>query len=469
MSIKYKESETLELKKSTSELKEAVISISSILNKNGRGKIIFGIEDNGKVTGQQIGKATLKDISKTISNHIEPKIFPEIKIIKIDGKDCVVVEFSGQENLYSAFGRFYLRAGEEDKKLSVREIERFLARKNGYAYIWGSRISDYPYSDADTSVIRAFIKKGREAGRIEYSFDSVKNVLHKLNLIKDRFLLNAGKALFCKNNRIEVRAAVFATKEKTTFLDIQLFKGTLFELANQCESYVKEHINWRADIVDFKRVETPEVPIKAVREAIINSLCHRDFENPSGNELAIYRDRIEVYNPGQFADDYSPEDFIKGIEKSIPRNPLIADTFYLSKDIEKWGSGLKRISEECKAASVKVKFEKIKSGFVVTFYRPEPQAGNTLKDGTTVEKTHRKVLERVLEKVLEKVLVKVTDNQKKILSQVISDSYITNAALSEKVGISERKIRENIRKLKENNILKRIGPDKGGHWEVVNK
>src|SRR3989338_5388366 len=116
--MKFKETETVELKKSTSELKKAVISISAILNKHGKGTLYFGITDDGKVVGQQIGKSTLKDIAKTIADHIDPKIYPDIKAETINGKDCIVVEFSGHESLYSAFGRFYLRAGDENKKLS---------------------------------------------------------------------------------------------------------------------------------------------------------------------------------------------------------------------------------------------------------------------------------------------------------------------------------------------------------------
>ena len=141
-------------------------------------------------------------------------------------------------------------------------------------------------------------------------------------------------------------------------------------LAARSEAYIKEHMNWRADLSGSQRVEIPEVPVRAVREAIINSLCHRDFENPKSNEVAIYKDRIEIFNPGLFPGGYSPEDFIKGSEPSIPRNPLIAETLFRSEDIEKWGSGLKRISQECRAAGVKVCFKRIKSGFTVVFFRP---------------------------------------------------------------------------------------------------
>jgi len=371
--MKLAESEIVELKISTSELKEAVVSLAAMLNKHSKATIYFGIDDTGAVLGQQIGKSTIRDISKAISDWIEPKAFPDIQIKKIQGKNCIVVNVSGHDAVYSARGRYYLRIGEEDKKLSVNELKRLVEKKSNYIYSWGFEASKSSVSKADIPTIKDFVAKGRKAGRIEYGYDSAHNVLNKLHLVKSKRLLNAGRALFCKDNRVEVRAAVFATDEKTTFLDIQSFKGTLFDLIAQCETYVKEHINWRAKIVDFKRIETPEVPVAAIREAIVNSLCHRDFNNPSGNELAIYRNRIEIYNPGQFPYDHSPEEFIKGTEKSIPRNPLIADTFYYAKDIERWGSGFKRIVDECKAVGVKVTFENIKTGFVVTFYRPKAE------------------------------------------------------------------------------------------------
>lgn len=67
--MNFIESETLELKKSTSELKEAVVSISAMLNKHGRGEVYFGIQDDGVVVGQQLGKNTARDISRAIASH----------------------------------------------------------------------------------------------------------------------------------------------------------------------------------------------------------------------------------------------------------------------------------------------------------------------------------------------------------------------------------------------------------------
>ena len=158
----------------------------------------------------------------------------------------------------------------------------------------------------------------------------------------------------------------------------------------------------------------------------------------------LQKDRIEIYNPGRFPAEVHPEDFFKGSGRSILRNPLIAETMYKSRDIEKWASGLKRIHEECEANHVRVEFQQIPMGSVVVFHRPKWEEGEGL----------------------ERVPEKVTQNQRKILDLISQNQYITGAELSRAIGISERKIKTNIAKLKEKGILRRIGPDKGGHWEI---
>lgn len=83
-----RETETLEFKKSTGELKEGIISIGAILNKHQKGELYFGVRPDGTPIGQEISEKTLRDISQAISNHIEPQIFPEIQTVRIDGKEA---------------------------------------------------------------------------------------------------------------------------------------------------------------------------------------------------------------------------------------------------------------------------------------------------------------------------------------------------------------------------------------------
>lgn len=440
--MKLKESETLELKKSTSELKEAIVSIVAILNKHGAGVLYFGVKNDGVAVGQSVSEKSIREISQSISENIEPKIYPKIREEEIGGKSCIVVSFEGAYAPYFAFGRAYMRVGDENRQLSAKELEKLFSQKNKESSKWESQVSERSIKDVGIKTVKEFVRKANEAGRLTYNFDKAKNVLHKLGLTKKEKLLKAAEVLFCKNNSLEVQMAIFAGVDKLTFLDIQQVKGNIFFVLNETELYIKNHIQWRVQFGKLEREEIPEIPVEAIREALVNSLCHRDYCQPESNKISIFKNRIEIYNPGDFPEGLTPNDFIKGQEESVLRNPKIAGTLYFSKDIEKFGSGLKRICQQCAVAKVKVEFSVRKTGFFVTFFRPDWESG-----GATVENT--------VENTVEKILALIQQNP-----------AVTQRQLQEKTGLSRRGIEWNLQKLKQANLIRRIGPDKGGHWEI---
>lgn len=110
-----RETETLEFKKSTGELKEGIVSIGAILNKHQKGELYFGVRPDGTPIGQEISEKTLRDISQAISNHIEPQIFPEIQTVRIDGKECILVRFEGYNTPYFAYDVARIRVADEDQ------------------------------------------------------------------------------------------------------------------------------------------------------------------------------------------------------------------------------------------------------------------------------------------------------------------------------------------------------------------
>ncbi|UCE37074.1 MAG: putative DNA binding domain-containing protein [Thermoplasmata archaeon] len=439
-----KESETLELKRSTSELKEAVISVSAILNKHGKGEIYFGVKNDGTVVGQQVSEKTLRDISQAITNNIEPKIYPRIEKKNIESKDCIYVAFEGDNSLYYAYGRVYMRVSDEDRPLSPKEIERLIIEKNRTTNYWDFQTSGSTPEDIDEKELVGFVERAKQAGRLESDSDNNRVVLDKLGLLDGDRLRNAGQILFCDSNPLEVQLAVFAGADKTTFLDIKQLKGNIFYLMNESELYLKSNIRWGVQFGRLEREETPEIPIKALREALVNSFCHRDYLNPKGNEIAIFKDRIEIYNPGSFPEGLRPEDYVKGDERSVLRNPLLANILYLSKDIEKWGSGLKRIYEECQADDVRVKFKPLKTGFLTMFYRKPSSIGG----------------------LGEKLGEKLGETEEKILGLLSENPTMPITELAEKIGISTTAVEKNIKKLKEKGLLERKGPAKGGFWKV---
>ncbi|MDD5528683.1 MAG: ATP-binding protein [bacterium] len=461
--MKYIESEKVELKASTSELKEAIISISAILNKHSKGKIYFGIKDDSTFVGQAIGKNTLREISRAISEHIEPRIFPKVSANKANKKMYIEVEFSGQDIPYFAYGRAYMRVGDENRQLSARELENLILKKN--KIFWENGVSEKSLKDINVDTVKNYIARANEAKRINFKFSNIKTVLHKLNLSKGNKLLKSAEVLFCDDNLMEVQAAVFAGTDKLTFLDIKKFKGNIFNLKAQSETYIKEHMNWRANLEGSRREEIPEISVRAITEAIVNSLCHRDYANPKGNEIAIFKDRIEIYNPGQFPEEATPEDFIKGKEHSILRNPLIAETLYKSSDIEKWGSGLKRIYEECEKYKIKVEFQCIKTGFVVIFYKSKKKFSEKLYNKDAGKGTV-KITAKVPEKS-QKSPRKIPDKYRIIINTIKENPQLSRKELSIQLNETEETIQSRLRKLVKEKIIKRIGPDKGGYWKVL--
>lgn len=140
---------------------------------------------------------------------------------------------------------------------------------------------------------------------------------------------------------------------------------------------------------------------------MLNSFCHKDYSTGQSNEVAIYKNRVEIYNPGSFPEGFEPQDFISRPERPIRRNPKIARTLYYSKEIESFGTGLKRIADACEAAGVKYEFQKLKSGFVVCFYRSEESADKSvdkvsisaqkvLINMENIKPAHKKIVEFIL-------------------------------------------------------------------------
>ncbi len=447
------ESEKLEFKKTTAELKEGVISMVAILNKHGSGELFFGVRNDGTVLGQMVTDKTLRDISQSVANHIEPQLFPKIELVYLDDKQCVRVEFTGDEAPYFAYGRAHIRVADEDRVMSPTELEDYILRKNARVDTWDSGASDKTGEDIDEAALKDYHERATLAGRISFPYTTKEDALIRLGMLKDGALTNAAAVFFVGAPLLEVQMAIFATTERLTFNDIQRGGGNIQQLAATAEKYIRNNIRWRV-IFDgsLQRKEIPEIPMDAVREAIINSFCHKDFKSSQNNTVSIYSNRVEIYNPGTFPEGLTPEDFIVGSEFSVKRNPLLAQLMYYVKDIESFGTGLKRITDACDTAGVKVEFKLLKLGFAVVFYRPDTFMPNANGDGGITNSITNSIT--------------INESQKAILAQMSKDNKITVKKLAEIMGIAERNVKSNIKVLKESGLIEREGSTKGGCWVV---
>lgn len=378
------ETEQIEFKKSTGELKEGVISVASILNKHGSGELYFGVKNNGDVIGQDISDTTLRDISRSISEHIRPVIYPLVEKRNYGDKTVAYVKFEGNRAPYLAYNVPRIRVADEDKTMDQNTYHDMLSEREA-SKPWELQMSKYTVKDIIEKDFKLYLRRAKEAGRITFDSEEAAVVLDKLELLAEDgvHLLNAGAVLFCDSSMNDVQMAKFATDVKATFTDIRREdRGSIIGLTRVCEQYIIDAMDWKADIIGLKRVETPEIPVEAVREAIINSYGHRLYNNYQCNEIDVFKNRIEIHTTGGFPKGHTPEEFLDGNKKAIRRNKLITGVLYYSDDMETFATGLKRIKDLCDEAGCKVEFRTETDDFVVAFYRNLREEWNKVDDNS---------------------------------------------------------------------------------------
>lgn len=369
------ENEYIEHKKSTAELDGSMESISAILNKHGRGTLYFGTLSDGTIIGQQCSEKTAQIISNRIFESVRPVIYPSIVICHDGTLDYVKVEFEGSSGPYSAFGRYYLRAADQDKAVTPEKLRELFTSFSPDNSAWEKTESGCGIDDIDEDLLRRYHARGTQSGRISFPFLGVKETLGYLGLLaKDGGLNNAGCALFSKTKPYVLKLAVYAGDDRVTFLDLTQERGNIYELIEGAMSYLKKNMRWRQEISGGERIEKPEIPLVALREIVTNSFAHARFNNNTTNEIDVHPSFIEIFNPGQFPEGFMPEDFAYRNVKSIQANPIIADVLFKGHDIEGYGGGFRRAFDSCKAEGVGFNYQKTKQGFSFFFMRGSAEA-----------------------------------------------------------------------------------------------
>ena len=438
-----KETEYVEFKQSTAELNKGIVSIASILNKHGEGTLYFGVKDNGDVIGQEIGKDTIRDISRAISGRIKPDIWYEIsRRDSDDGKSFIEVSFSGNNAPYSAEGLYYQRFADEDKKISDVEPEKlFRERQKDYS-VWESKKSLATIDDVDEKLLIQVINEGNESGHLKHNYVSVSDTLGKFGLLSNDkvHLTNAGEVLFSMKKPLLLKLAVFATETKETFIKLEHFEGNIYECIDKGIDFVKNNITYNVTIDgEARRREKPEIPLTAIREIIINAFAHGSYEANTTFEIDVFKDRVSVYSPGLFPLGYKPEDFAYGSEEPVMLNKKIVNVLFKTGRIESFGSGFRRAFESCKTERVIFKYENTKSGFKFDFFRALG---------------HESVHE-------------MSRTEKMVLALIKENGYLTAREIAKKIGKSEKTVYRSIKTLKDLEIIQRNGDDYNGNWVVL--
>ena len=417
------ESQNVEYKQSWKD--EYLKWICGFANAQG-GTIYIGIDDNGNVVGIKDAKKLLEDIPNKVVNYMG--IVADVNLHHKDDLDYISIGIEPSNVPISFRGKYYCRSGSTMQELNGSALQQFVLKRMGRS--WDDIPNEHAtIKDLDRKAIKYFLDNGIAADRIDKSESnsSTQRVLENLGLItEDGKLKNAALLLFAKNPRryftcVEFKIGRF--RRNVADLIIQdVIEGNIIQMTDRVVQVLKaKYLTSPIHYEGMKRREPLEVPEEALREILYNAIAHKDYTG-APIQMRVWDDYVEIWNEGGLPIGYTPDTLLKK-HSSRPRNRNIANAFFKAGFIESWGRGYEKIFEGFKAAGQK-----------------------------TSQKTSQKTPQKTSQKILE---------------LIEGNPQITTHEMAAIIGIDRRNIHRNIKKLREQGALCRVGPDKGGHWEII--
>ncbi|MCG8633464.1 MAG: putative DNA binding domain-containing protein [Desulfobacterales bacterium] len=303
------------------------------------GRVFVGMDDSGNISGINIGPETEQRYINEIKVATYPQIIPKTFIFEEGGKKALVFEINEYPVKPVAYkNRYYKRVKNSNHLLSLEEIVDLQQQSLQISY--DAYPADVDVTDLDKNLIDRFCQKINDIGRVSILDDPLSN-LAKLKLISKSKPSLAALLLFGDHN-YSIHIGRFKSKE--TIIDDLVLKEPLMVSLEQTMMFIKKHINLSFDFDGgLARKETWQFPLEAVRELLLNTVVHRDYKNTSDIVIKIFDDRIEFTNPGTLYGKLRIEDLVRDDYVSSIRNKLLAESFFLLGDIEKYGTGFIRV------------------------------------------------------------------------------------------------------------------------------
>ncbi len=277
-------------------------------------------------------------------------------------------------------------------------------------------------------------------------------LLRGFGLLREGQVLRAAVVLFGERERVEaefpqclLRVAKFKGADKTEFFDSRQFYGNVFRLLPLAEQFLRENLPIAGRVVPnrFPRQDDPLYPPEALREALANAFCHRDYSIGGGSvAVAIYQDRLEITSSGTLHFGLTAENLFEPHE-SLPWNPLIARVFHRRGLIESWGRGTLKIAElTARAGLPRPEIEESNGGVCVRFfptgYVPPQQVAHD-----------------------------VSNRQQRILHLLGTQGRMAVREIAHRLGLENRQVRDDLGLMKQLGLVDNAGHGRGASWFLV--
>jgi len=378
-----RESLTMEFKREyTEDIKKTVISFA---NTEG-GEILIGIDDDGTVVGVDDAHAIALQVTNSIRDSIKPDVtmFVRCETKELDGRIVVAVEVQrGTARPYYLAGKgirpegVYVRQGASTVPATESAILKMIKETGGDNYETVRALNQ--------ELTFAIAEKAFKEERIRFGTEQKRT----LGIIgEDGAFSNLGLLLSdqCVHT---VKIAVFEGSGKTVFKDRAEFSGSLLKQANDIYEYIDKHNRTKAEVSGLRRIDMRDYPPDAVREALLNSIVHRDYSYSGSILISLFDDRIEFVSLGGLPKGITYSDLMLGV--SVLRNDRLAQVFYRLRLIEAFGTGIPKIMECYRGQKAQPVIEISDNAFKITL--PNTNFGReVLPEDDGLSDTERKVI-----------------------------------------------------------------------------
>ena len=442
------ESQNIEYKESWRD--EYLKWVCGFANAQG-GKIFIGCNDTGEVVGVKDAKRLMEEIPNKIRDGMG--IIVAVNQLEKKGLPYIEIDVPAYPIGISYKGVYHYRSGSTKQILNGPALEAFLMRKRGVT--WDNLpLPAFKISDVDDGVVKRFKALAANKGRIESSLlEEPKEVLlEKLHLTNGDYLTNAAMLLFAKDPEkyqlgAFIKLGYFENNADLLYQD-EIHGSILEQVDKTLEVIYLKYMRAKIRYEGVQRIERYFVPEEALREALLNAICHKQYQSGIPIQISVYEDRLYVANVGSLPENWTIENLMEK-HASVPYNPNIASVFYLAGFIESWGRGVEKICDALKADNLPMPEYTVHPGdIMIKFTGPEDR------------------IVRVTDKVTNGVTDNVTDRERQLLKFIMEDPGYTMLQLAEKMTVSRKTVAGYLKSLKEKGIIKRVGTTRSGHWEI---
>ena len=465
----YGENTTCDFKKAVErkQPKSWLKSVSAFANTAG-GVLVFGVNDDGETIGLENAKADAEFISDRIKVFMDP--VPEFELVtKPTENGRFILELhvlAGDMTPYyyvnSGTHSAFIRIGDESVITNAHQLSALVLKGRNRTY--DSLVTEYHLGELTFDTLAKTYQK-----QTGLPFED--KLLQSFSLVTDDGVLTQAGVLFsdqCPYRHSSLYCTRWNGLEKDDALDSREYQGNLLTLLDAGVQFMTLHNKKGWIKLPNRRLDTPDYSDRALFEALVNALIHRDYsELGSEVHIDIYDNRLVIYSPGGMFDGSLIQNRDLNEVPSRRRNPILADVFTQFGYMEKRGSGLRKIRNETaklpgftneKRPTFRSQYESFFTEILNNNYSDEVQ-------GEVQNDTHGGILNVAVElSERQKLIILAIQN---VAQNVAQKNKVNTQYLAETLGVNRKTIQRELADLVEKHIVQWVGSDKLGHWEVT--